>query len=289
MPVDGAGLSSLTVGERMSALHGVLLVAHGSLRPGSDTALYAVVDELNAVWKAASASSQSRQVWGCFLNYGEPLLEDGFANLAGMGATTIRIQPYFLFGGQYTQRDLPQRLNDLACRWPAVHSVPGPVIAEHPNWTQAVIELAIPAMGPADSQQGCLFVVHGSRYEPAVEQVRRMTDQLKEALAPIRVATAYLDIEQPDVLTAACHLYDEGIKRLCVVPVLLSGGRHTREDVPRAIRAFKLGCPDCAVVLTDHLGETTLLTPILRDLVERGPEDDSDWGSPLVRRTDVAA
>ena len=31
----------------MSASHGMLLVAHGSLRAGSDTALHAVVGELN--------------------------------------------------------------------------------------------------------------------------------------------------------------------------------------------------------------------------------------------------
>ena len=281
MVVDRTGLSLPSVGDRVSASHGVLLVAHGSLRAGSDAALHAVVDELNAAWKADRAASKSRPVVGCFLNYGAPLLEDGFATLARTGATNIQVQPYFLFGGQYTKQDLPQRLNDLDRRWPAVDCTLGPVIAEHPAWTRAVVELAMPAIGRADSEQGCLFVVHGSRYEPAVEQVRRMAEQLKEVLAPIRIATAYLDIEQPDILTAACRLHDEGIRRLCVVPVLLSAGRHTREDVPRAIEAFKHRHPDCTVVLTDHLGETTLLTPILQDLIEK---DSGAMPFPLSRR-----
>lgn len=283
MAVDQTGLPQPTVGERMSASHGVLLVAHGSLRAGSDAALHAVVEELNAAWKVDCDASKFRPAAGCFLNYGEPLLEDGFANLARTGATNIRVQPYFLFGGQYTRQDLPQRLSDLDRRWPTVDSTLGPVIAEHPAWTRAVVELAMPAIGRADSEQGCLFVVHGSRYEPAVEQVRRMTGRLKEVLAPLRIATAYLDIEQPDVLTAACRLHDEGIRRLCVVPVLLSAGRHTREDVPRAIEAFKDRHPDCAVVLTDHLGETTLLTPILQELIESGGGGIAVCDPPQVR------
>lgn len=252
-------------GQRSAAMDGVLLVAHGSLRAGSDTTLHAVVAELNAVWQAGPTVPP--KVLGCFLNYGEPLLEAGFAQLAAMGATTVRVQPYFLFGGQYTGRDLPQRLRELDRRWPAVGSVLGPEIAEHPAWTRAVMALAMPAIDPSDPELGCLFVVHGSRFEPAVEQVRRMTGRLREVLSPVPVATGYLDVEQPDVLTAASNLYDEGIRRLCVVPVLLSAGRHTREDVPGAIESFQHRHPDCTVVLTDHLGETTFLTPILQDLV----------------------
>lgn len=251
-------------------MDGVLLVAHGSLRIGADTTLRAVVSELNATWKVER--TEPPKALGCFLNYGEPLLEAGFAKLAATGATTIRVQPYFLFGGQYTRRDLPQRLRDLDRRWPGVSSVLGPEIAEHPAWTRAVMELAFPAIDPSDPEQGCLFVVHGSRYEPAVEQVRRMTGRLREILSPVPVATGYLDVEQPDVLTAASNLYDEGIRRLCVVPVLLSAGRHTREDVPKAIGLFQHRHPDCAVVLTDHLGETTFLTPILHDLVSSAVE-----------------
>lgn len=266
-------------------MDGVLLVAHGSLRAGADTTLHAVVAELNAAWKGDR--TDPRQALGCFLNYGEPLLEAGFAKLAAMGATTIRVQPYFLFGGQYTRRDLPQRLRDL--NRPAVDSVLGPEIAEHPAWTQAVMELALPAIDPSDPEQGCLFVVHGSRYEPAVEQVRRMTGRLREVLSPVPVATGYLDVEQPDVLTAASNLYDEGIRRLCVVPVLLSSGRHTREDVPRVIGLFQHRHPDCTVVLTDHLGETTFLTPILQDLVTGRIVEDIGLDAVAVGATGMSA
>ena len=265
----------------------VLLVAHGSLRAGSDTPLRAVVAELNAAWKGDC--TEPPMVLGCFLNYGEPLLEAGFAQLAAMGATTIRVQPYFLFGGQYTRWDLPQRLRELGRRWPAVGSVLGPEIAEHPAWTRAVMELAMPAIDPSDPEQGCLFVVHGSRYEPAVEQVRRMTGRLREALSPVPVATGYLDVEQPDVLTAASNLYDEGIRRLCVVLVLLSAGRHTREDLPKAIELFQHRHPDCTVVLTDHLGETNFLTPILQDLVTGRIVEDVGLDSVAVGATGMPA
>ena len=268
-------------------MDGVLLVAHGSLRAGSDAPLRAVVAELNSAWKIDR--TKPLQTLGCFLNYGEPLLEAGFAKLAAMGATTIRVQPYFLFGGQYTRRDLPQRLRDLDRRWPAVGRVLGPEIAEHPAWTRAVLELALPAIDPSGPEQGCLFVVHGSRYEPAVGQVRRMIGRLREALSPIPVATGYLDVEQPDVLTAACNLYNEGIRRLCVVPVLLSTGRHTREDVPRAIGLFKHGHPDCTVVLTAHLGEATFLTPILHDLVTGRAVEDISLASAAVAATGIPA
>ncbi len=273
-------------GQRSNTMDGVLLVAHGSLRAGGDATLSAVVAELNAAWTVAC--TEPPKVLGCFLNYGEPLLEAGFAKLAAMGATTIRVQPYFLFGGQYTRRDLPQRLRDLDRRWPAVGSVLGPEIAGHPAWTRAVMELALPAIDPPAPEQGCLFVVHGSRYEPAVEQVRKMTDRLREVLSPVPVATGYLDVEQPDILTAASNLYDEGIRRLCVVPVLLSAGRHTREDVPGAIGLFQHGHPDCTVVLTDHLGETTFLTPILHDLVTGGAVEAISLDSVAVGATGMS-
>ena len=140
----------------------VLLVGHGSVRVSSDQALHSAVDNLNSSMRSEAETPGLPPVIGCFLNYGEPKLEDVFANLAQQGIKSIWIQPYFLFGGQYTQNDLPKRVDGLRRVWPTIRVDIGPVIAEHPRWTGALLKLAKQYLDTSVTRQGCLFVVHGS-------------------------------------------------------------------------------------------------------------------------------
>ena len=119
------------------------------------------------------------------------------------------------------------------------------------------------------------------QFRPAVAQAVQMNTRMQSGLAPLPVVTGYLDVEKPTILDAAYKLYEGGTRRLLVTPVLLSAGRHACEDLPDSLAQFRKLCPACEVEITVSLSESTYLTPILRDLIGRNPERNSEAGAAM--------
>lgn len=71
--------------------------------------------------------------------------------------------------------------------------------------------------------------------------------------APVRCA--YLELDQPDLPSAAEELIAAGARHVTVVPMFLGTGRHAREDLPVLVRALEAAHPEVAFVLQKPVGE----------------------------------
>lgn len=80
----------------------LLLVAHGSRRPQSNTEIEEITERLSQV-----ATGHYDGVRHAFLEIAEPSIPDGIEACISAGADEIIILPYFLAAGRHVAEDIP--------------------------------------------------------------------------------------------------------------------------------------------------------------------------------------
>ena len=99
--------------------HSALLVmVHGSPRPVSNNAMFAVVDEVR---KRAIFSD----IEVGFMECNEPDIPTAIENLVARGAKSVVAVPYFLHAGTHVADDLPGLLEDAQARFSSVEFLMG--------------------------------------------------------------------------------------------------------------------------------------------------------------------
>lgn len=123
------------------------------------------------------------------------------------------------------------------------------------------------------SSTALLAVAHGSpdpRAEPVLEAlVARVRAERPGLVARL----AHLGHTDPDVRTAARSLAANGVRRIVVVPLLLTAAYHARADLPALLDGLRIELPGIEFVQTPVLGPHPLLFSLLRRrLAESGAD-----------------
>lgn len=116
------------------------------------------------------------------------------------------------------------------------------------------------------TQRGIVLFGHGSRdplwrlpMESVAARLRTLHPQ-----APVRCA--YLELQAPDLATAAGELVGLGVGALTIVPMFLGTGRHAREDLPRLVEELRTLHPGVEVVLRPPVGEDARVVELLANI-----------------------
>lgn len=110
---------------------------------------------------------------------------------------------------------------------------------------------------------GVIVLAHGSRdplWRAPVESVAR---QIAHADPTVSVECAYLELCEPDLITAAQRLVAAGARRVRVLPVFFGMGKHAREDLPRLLRILRASHPQVCFEQLPSAGENPQLTALL--------------------------
>ena len=114
-----------------------------------------------------------------------------------------------------------------------------------------------------DGARAIILFGHGSRdplwrlpIDAVAERIRS-----QQAATPVRVA--FLELEQPDLTTAAGELAAAGARRITIVPMFLGTGRHAREDLPLLVDGVRRSHPEIEFLLQPAVGENPLLLALL--------------------------
>ncbi|MCC6194271.1 MAG: CbiX/SirB N-terminal domain-containing protein [Burkholderiales bacterium] len=102
---------------------------------------------------------------------------------------------------------------------------------------------------------GLILFVHGARDARWREPFDRLARKVEAARPDLAVTLAFLELMQPDLLTAAGALAARGCRSLRIVPVFLGQGGHVREDLPEAVNALRERYPGLEVELRIAIGE----------------------------------
>ncbi len=82
---------------------------------------------------------------------------------------------------------------------------------------------------------GVLLVAHGTRDSAGLAEARRLTGLVSASLAGTQVQLAFLELAEPDPLTAAETLVLAGCRNVVVAPLLLFAAGHAKRDLPEFV------------------------------------------------------
>ncbi len=154
--------------------------------------------------------------------------------------------------------------------------------------TQTTSEPRLPSAPPL------VIAAHGTRDPEGVSVCRALVDRVRRRLPGTRVEVGYVELVEPSidaalraVLPAGAAPAPESFDRsddpgvdAVVVPLMLGGGGHVRDDIPEAITTAVDQVPDAAVRYARPLGNDPRL---LRVLAARLEAAIGDWDRREVR------
>lgn len=115
-----------------------------------------------------------------------------------------------------------------------------------------------------------LLIAHGSRRPEANADLLSLAEQVRARSNYGEVATAYLELAEPDVLTAGRECLRRGSSTLLMLPWFLSAGAHVVEDLARIRDQLEAEFPAARIRLCPPLGLHPLMTEIVLARLEEG-------------------
>jgi len=113
--------------------------------------------------------------------------------------------------------------------------------------------------------RGIILVGHGSRDPLWRVPIEAVAVRLGAQRPAIETRCAYLELQQPDVPSAAADLAGLGVRSVTLVPMFLGTGKHARADLPRLLEQVRLAHPQVEFRLQPSVGED----PRVLDLLAR--------------------
>ena len=114
-----------------------------------------------------------------------------------------------------------------------------------------------------------ILFAHGSRDPGWRKPIEAVAERLRTRSPDVSVACAYLELNEPDLPTAADALVAAGARSLVVLPMFLGVGKHAREDMPALVDAVRQRHPDVTVSLAPALGEQPAVLDFLAEAASR--------------------
>lgn len=111
-----------------------------------------------------------------------------------------------------------------------------------------------------------MLVAHGGRDPAWAASVEALRAHLAARLGEGRVRVGYLELCRPSLSEALAAVLAAGVRSVVLLPLLLSGGRHLRRDVPAAVEA---------AVRTARAAGSDLAVRVLPPLLESRPVVDA--------------
>jgi sirohydrochlorin cobaltochelatase len=244
-------------------MRAVLLIGHGSLRPGSGAAMFRLAAR-------AREAGVAPIVEAGFLNYSRPMFAEALARCVVRSAREIVVQPYFLVPGKFARTELPRLLQAGQLAHPTVELRLAEPFGDHPALAELVLKRAAEAQGiaaaPPAEQTALLLMAHGSPDPCANQPIRALAERIMAA-GQYTAAVCFLELNEPSIPDAIDQLVARGVRRLIVVPYFLQLGGHVAEDLPQIVAAARARHPTATIILAQHLAYDRLLVRTIADRV----------------------
>lgn len=128
-------------------------------------------------------------------------------------------------------------------------------------------DLNLHSPSPSSSlSHGVILFAHGSRDALWRAPIEAVQAQMQQQHPQLPVRCAYLELCQPDLITAAAQLIAQGVGRIRIVPLFLGTGRHAREDLPQLVQHLQQQHPQVEFSLQLPVGEDPRVTALLAQL-----------------------
>ena len=107
---------------------------------------------------------------------------------------------------------------------------------------------------------------HGSRDPLWRRPMEAVAARVEAAHPEIAVCCAYLELEQPDLASAAAQVTAQGATDVTIVPMFLGTGKHAREDLPVLVQALRARHGSIQFRLQPPVGEDPRVLDLLASI-----------------------
>ena len=107
---------------------------------------------------------------------------------------------------------------------------------------------------------------HGSRDPLWRAPIEAIAAQVRVQDPSCLTRTAYLELCEPDLPTAARELVEAGATEVRILPVFFGMGKHAREDLPELVRQLQAGYPYVRWECLPTAGENPELVKLLAQM-----------------------
>ncbi len=120
-----------------------------------------------------------------------------------------------------------------------------------------------------------LLVAHGSRMTRSNDEIRAMTERVREFSSDgyTLIDCAFLELADPSIGDGIERLIQQGADRVAVLPYFLAAGRHVAEDIPAEVNTKIAEHPSVAIELLPYIGTAEAMPQLLADMI---PSPDSE-------------
>lgn len=110
-----------------------------------------------------------------------------------------------------------------------------------------------------NNRQAILICGHGSRSPDGTAEFYDLVRNLQSKLPDQAVFGAFLEFNQPDILTSLQNIYDQGFREIFAQPLTLYNAGHTKGDIPALLAEFKASNPDVVIQYGTSLGLSSFI------------------------------
>jgi sirohydrochlorin ferrochelatase len=118
-------------------------------------------------------------------------------------------------------------------------------------------------MTSTTDQTAVLLIAHGSRHQPANDDLRAMAERFAAQGEQPIVEACFLELAEPDIATGGSRCVARGATRVLMVPYFLSAGVHLLRDLTRAREELSRRHPGVDFRLGPPLGPHPLLDALV--------------------------
>ena len=195
----------------------VLLCGHGSRDPEA-------IGEFDIAAAALRRRLGDQDFATGYLEFAQPTIQEGLAELAARGARRILAVPGMLFAASHVKNDLPWEMNSFMAANLGVEVRLGRDLAIDPKLLAAASE-RIAAVAPKGREDAVLVVVGRGTNDPdANSNIAKITRMLWEGMGFGWGETAYSGVAHPRVDAALARAARLGFRRIVVFPYFLFTG-----------------------------------------------------------------
>lgn len=126
-----------------------------------------------------------------------------------------------------------------------------------------------------DSPDAVLLIAHGSRHQPANDDLLALATRLAGRGGHAIVEPCFLELAEPDIQAGGTRCVERGAGRVLMVPYFLSAGVHLLRDLTAARDALQQRFPQVAFRLGPPLGPHPLLDDLVAARVEQLAAEDA--------------
>ena len=117
------------------------------------------------------------------------------------------------------------------------------------------------------SSTAVILFAHGAREPEWARPLEEVRDRLRAD--GLRVELAYLEIMKPDLHEAAKTLAADHAKKVTIVPMFLSQGKHLKRELPGMVAALSRAHPGVDFRVTSALGDDPEILAAITTWVRR--------------------